>query len=48
VTGCAPRDSGTLPWTVAHDRMTVFYKFCPHGVAHNGTFCSGQGGPAMK
>ena len=25
---------GTLPWNVPeHDRMTLFYKFSPHGVS---------------
>ena len=30
---------GTFPWnTPEHERMTLFYKFSPHGVAHNATF----------
>ena len=34
--------SGTLPWTAAHDRLTLFYKFSPHGVAHNATFFNSE------
>jgi len=29
---------GTLPWRACHDRLTLFYKFSPHGSAHNATF----------
>ena len=34
---------GTLPWSIPeHDRMTLFYKFSPHGVAHNATFFNAE------